>query len=45
MTNGISTLSAATACLIVACLLVRLVGQFVVGHTFRVNRWFRDRSR
>ncbi|WP_406699252.1 hypothetical protein V5E97_10280 [Singulisphaera sp. Ch08] len=45
MTNGISPLCAATAALIVACLLVRLVGQFVVGHTFRVSRWLRDRSR
>ena len=45
MTNGISTLSAATAALIVAFLIIRLVGQFVVGHTFWMNRWLRDRSR
>ncbi|SIN70837.1 hypothetical protein SAMN05444166_0298 [Singulisphaera sp. GP187] len=45
MTNGISTLCAAIASFLVACLIVRLVGQFVAGHTLRVNRWLRDRSR
>lgn len=45
MTNGIPSLCAAVAAIIVACLIVRLGGQFAVGHTIRANRWFRDRSR
>lgn len=44
MTVRLANLCAATACLILGGLGVRLVGQFVVGHTFKLSRWLRDRS-
>jgi hypothetical protein len=45
MTDGIPSLCAAAAAFIVACLIVRLGGEFAAGHAIRANRWFRDRSR
>lgn len=45
MTNGIPALAAAAAAIIVACLIVRMGGEFGAGHAIRANRWFRDKPR
>lgn len=43
MTNGVATLCAAVAALVVTLLMVRLGGQFIAGHAIRFTRRFAER--